>query len=65
MNNDFGRLLPMESRLSDRSPAVDVDLPRLRVGPGVEDELCVDHLPLQGEQVDGSGEQVVPGTGQG
>ena len=32
---------------------------------GHQQELSVDDLPLQGEQVDGSGEQVVPGTGQG
>ena len=64
MNNDLGRSLPTEARLPHGSPAVDVDLPRLGVGPGEEDELGVDDLPLQGEQVDGSGEQVVPRTGQ-
>ena len=63
VNDDLGRFLPIEARLSDGSPAVDVDLPWLEVGPGEEDELSVDDLPLQGEQVDWSGQQVVPGTG--
>ena len=64
VDDNLGGFLPIEARLPHRPPAIDVHLPRLGVGPGEEEELGVDHLPLQGEQVDGSGQQVVPGTGR-
>ena len=62
MNDNLGWFLSNESSFSDVSPAVDVDFPRRGVRPRHQEELCVDDLPLQGEQVDRPGQKVVPGT---
>ena len=65
MNDNLGWFLSNESSFSDISPTVDVDFPRRGVRPRHQEELCVDDLPLQGEQVDRPRQQVIPGGGKG